>query len=150
MRRPVHGQHDGDDVRADGNLAHGVQRRAGGRPPEGRGRVRDRETRHGAPPEGRDPAPDLDPEGILERHRGGHGDGWVDERRAPSPRGGAGSGRQAVDRRLRPRVPEDARARRPEARGPVHGPGHVPGGWNGPRGSAGSSRPGCSTPTSRR
>ena len=53
VRGPVHGEHDGHDVRADGHLPDGVQRRAGGRPAEGGGRVRDRPARHGAPPKRR-------------------------------------------------------------------------------------------------
>ena len=45
LRRPVHGQHDVDRVRDARRVAHGVQRRHGHRPAQGRSRLRDRQAR---------------------------------------------------------------------------------------------------------
>ena len=49
VRRPVHGEHDGDGPRVPRHLADGSERRPRHRPAEGRRRVRVRRARDGAP-----------------------------------------------------------------------------------------------------
>ena len=48
VRRPVHGQHDGDGVRGDGHLADGQRDGAGDGPAQGRGLLRGRAARDAA------------------------------------------------------------------------------------------------------
>ena len=120
LRRPVHRQYHGHRLRDARHVAHGLERHTGHRLAEGRGRLRERQAGHGAGAQGHHPALPRDAPELRERHHRRPRYRRVHQCGAPPARYGQGLRYQALHRRLRSPVEEDAGGRRPQAMGHVH------------------------------
>ena len=111
--------------------------------------LRGRQARRRAAGREHPPARHHDPRGVPERHRGGPGDGRLDQRRAALPGHRPRRQGRAHHRRLRRREPQDAGHRRHDAGRPVLRC-RTSARWAACRSSSsGWPRPACSTRTSR-